>query len=164
MTSIDNITGNSGVGIFSTRNAQYGDNPFLSLLVTQLRSQTPLDPVDNESFMQQMATYSSMEEQKQLNDNMLKLLDYQGVLARLQGLSEGSNLLGKVVTFTGADGKPEKGKVESVYVNEQGDVLLKLGDKEISMRKVTGIEEPKPESEKNKEEDKNNEGDEKKDN
>jgi flagellar basal-body rod modification protein FlgD len=129
----------AGSGVLSTRGASYGDNPFLSLLIAEMRTQSPLDPVDNASFMQQMSSFSSMQEQKQLNDNMLKLLDYQGVLARLQGLSEGSALLGNEVSWTDGSGNEQKGTVEAVFVDDDGNVKLRVGEQEIDMRRITGI-------------------------
>ena len=141
-SSIQSMQSIGGTSVLSTRQADYGDNPFLRLLTEQLRNQTPLEPVDNESFMNQMASYSNMEEQRQLNDNMLKLLDYQGILARVQGLGEGSALLGKQVTFT-QDGIETSDTVESLYVGETGDIRLKLaGGSEIDMRSVIGIAQP----------------------
>lgn len=141
-SSIQSLNSVGGVGVLSTSTASYGDNPFLRLLTEQLRNQTPLEPVDNESFMNQMASYTTMQEQRDLNSNMLKLLDYQGVLARVQGLGQGSALLGKEVSYAGDDGKTLSGKVESVYVAENGDVHLKLaGGTDIDMRKVVGIAE-----------------------
>lgn len=138
-TSLDSGNGTSVLG---TKQATYGDNPFLQLLTTQLKNQSPLEPVDNESFMNQMASYTSMQEQRDMNSNLLKLLDYQGVLARVQGLSQGSALLGKDVTYAGADGLEATAKVESVYVSETGDVRLKLeGGDEIDLRQVIGIAE-----------------------
>ncbi len=132
----------SGNSALSTRGAKFDDNPFLTLLVTQMRQQTPLDPVDNGAFMQQLASFSSMEEQKQLNDNLLSLIDFQGALARMQGLGDGSALLGKEVTWK-VDGAEQFGTVQSVFVGEDGTVKLKLdGDREIAMREVTGIRQP----------------------
>src|SRR5262249_25516463 len=130
---------NPGTSVLSTSSASFGDNPFLTLLTEQLRNQTPFEPVDNAAFMNQMAEYSSMTEQKQLNDNLLKLLDYQGVLARLSGLSEGSALLGKQVTYDTQSQRGLTGTVQSVYIDQQGEVHLKLqsGD-DITMHPVTG--------------------------
>ncbi len=125
--------------VVSSTGGSFESNPFLTLLIAQLRNQTPLEPVDNASFMEQVATFSSMEEQKELNDNMLKLLDFQGLLARLQGLSEGSSLLGKEVTYTFDGDVTNKGEVTSVYINEAGEVRMKVGDDDISMRQVIGI-------------------------
>ena len=130
-----NTPGNS---VLSTQGGSFGDNPFLSLLVAEMRTQTPLDPVDNSSFMEQMANFSSMEEQRQLNDNLLKLLDFQGLLARLQGLSESSALLGKKVSYT-HEGQDMEGVVDSVFVNDQGEVQLQVGDQQISPRQITSI-------------------------
>ena len=142
-SSIQSLNNVGATQVLSTQQASYGDNPFLRLLTEQLRNQTPLEPVDNASFMNQMASYSNMQEQKDLNANMLKLLDYQGVLARVQGLGEGSALLGKEVTFMGPTGLETTGTVESLYVAETGDIRLRLEDKtEIDMREVIGIGQP----------------------
>ncbi|MBL8748148.1 MAG: hypothetical protein JNK78_03240 [Planctomycetes bacterium] len=139
-TSGTGSTGNTGTSVLSTSQATYGDNPFLKLLTAQLQNQTPLEPVDNESFMNQMASYTTMQEQRDLNNNMLKLLDYQGVLARVQGLGQGSALLGRQVSYKDDAGTEQSAKVESVYVTEAGNVNLKLaGGAEIDMRQVLGI-------------------------
>ena len=139
-SSIGSTTGNPGTSVLSTSKATYGDNPFLQLLTAQLQNQSPLEPVDNESFMNQMASYTTMQEQRDLNNNMLKLLDYQGVLARVQGLGQGSALLGKDVSYVDENGDELTGKVASVYVHESGNVHLKLdGGKDIEMRSVVGI-------------------------
>lgn len=142
MTTIESLNSSGGTSVMQTSRATYGDNPFLKLLTEQLKNQTPLEPVDNESFMNQMASYTSMQEQRDLNSNMLKLLDYQGVLARVQGLAQGSALLGKEVSYPGDGGRTASGKVESVFVAESGDVRLRLEDgKEIDLREVLGISE-----------------------
>lgn len=139
MDAISAIGSSPGGNVLSTGEAAFGDNPFLSLLITQLRNQTPLEPVDNQSFMQQMATFSSMEEQKELNENMLRLLDFQGVLARLQSLSEGSTLLGKNVSYAAEGASEQSGVVNSIFVNEQGEVRLRIAGQEIGMNQITGI-------------------------
>lgn len=139
ITSLNNV---GGTGVLSTGQASYGDNPFLKLLTAQLQNQTPLEPVDNASFMNQMASYTTMNEQRDLNSNMLKLLDYQGVLARVQGLGQGSALLGKEVSYADDSGQETSAKVQSVYVAQNGDVRLKLeGGHDINMREVIGIAE-----------------------
>jgi flagellar basal-body rod modification protein FlgD len=139
-SSITSLNNQGGTGVLSTGQASFGDNAFLKLLTEQLRNQTPLEPVDNAAFMNQMASYTTMQEQRDLNGNMLKLLDYQGVLARMQGLGQGSALLGKEVTYLNDEGKAASGTVASVYVAESGDVRLKLGNgADVEMRKITGI-------------------------
>ena len=137
----------TGIGlnnVVSSQSGTFDDNPFLTLLIAQLRNQTPLEPVDNASFMQQVATFSSMEEQRNLNTNMLKLLDLQSLLARLQGLSEGSALLGKEVTYAIDGNRTGKGEVNSVYINEEGEVRMRIGDDDISMSQIVAIGQLKP--------------------
>ena len=143
ITKTGNTTGN-GANVLGAGSAKFGDNPFLSLLIAEMRTQTPMKPVDNDSFMQQMAAFSSMTEQKEMNDNLLKLLDFQGALARLQGLSQSSALLGKKVSFVeDEEGKvTASGVVSSVFVDDKGEVRLKVGDKEIGLKQITGIEQP----------------------
>ncbi len=136
---ITNTTGNQA-NVFSTKEAQFGDNPFLQLLVAEMRSQTPLDPVDNASFMNQMAQFSSMEQQKELNENMLALLQFQGALARLNGLSQGSAMIGKEVEYViDEKGTKRKGTVEGVSVDENGGVNVTIGGKSYSLGAIISI-------------------------
>ena len=135
-------TTGSSQGIFSSQGAKFDDNPFLSLLITQLKNQTPLEPVDNGAFMEQMASFSSMEEQRELNDNLLQLLNFQGVLAKLQGLSEGSNLLGKEITFDRGDGTEAVGVADSVFVDNEGQVRVVVEGEEISFDQIIGVSQP----------------------
>ena len=140
MTTTSPISGDPLSTVVTRTGGSFGDNPFLRLLTEQLRNQTPLEPVDNESFMNQMASYSSMQQQQDLNTNMLALLDYQGLLARMQGLSQGSALLGKEVAYTKEGGGDAVGVVDSVYVTEEGNVMLKLhGGDEVALRDVHSI-------------------------
>jgi flagellar basal-body rod modification protein FlgD len=141
MTTIQSASSTASAlpNVLSSSSARFDDNPFLALLVAEMRTQTPLEPVDNAAFMNQMAQFSSMKEQKQLNDNLLKLLDFQGALARLEGLSQSSALLGKEITFLVDGERTETGIVESVFVDDQGEVKMKVGDHEVGLRQVTGI-------------------------
>lgn len=134
-----NSSGTDG-SVLGTTNAQFQDTTFLTLLTTQLKNQTPLEPVDNAAFMNQMASFSSMTQQQELNSNMLKLLDYQGLLARLQGLSEGSALLGKQVTYLNDSQQSLQATVQSIYINDQGEVHARLSDGgDVTMRQITAI-------------------------
>jgi len=139
-TSITNTNKPALSSVLSGQGGSFGDNPFLKLLTEQLKNQTPLEPVDNASFMNQMASYSSMQQQQDLNKNMLALLDYQGLLARAEGLSQGSALLGKQVTYADEGGHDVVDVVKSVFVADNGDVRLRLaGGGEVSLRDVHAI-------------------------
>ena len=136
-------SGTGGSSIFSANGGSFGDDPFLEILVSQMQNQTPLEPVDNAAFMEQLSSYSSMKEQRELNQNMLELLNFQGLLAKIQGLSEGSALLGKEITFDLGDGVPHKGVAESVFVDDQGEVRIVVDGEEISASQISGVAEAK---------------------
>ncbi len=130
--------------IFAAGKTKFGENPFLQILVTQLRSQSPLDPVKNNDMVMQMSQLSSMEQQKELNDNLLNLLQFQGALARLSGLTQGTAMLGKEVQYVADEnGTKKTGKVDSVSVAESGEIKLLIGGKEIPLSAVTSINNSK---------------------
>ncbi len=54
--------------------SKLGKNEFLKLLTTQLSNQDPLDPVDNQAFIAQLATFASVEQQSAMNSTLESLL------------------------------------------------------------------------------------------
>ena len=55
---------------------------FLSLLTTQIKNQDPLEPLDSTAFVEQLATFSSLEQQVQTN------LHLSDLLAAVRGTAE----------------------------------------------------------------------------
>lgn len=102
-------------------NNELGRDQFLQLLVTQLQNQDPLDPVKNEEFIAQLAQFSTLEGIEQLNASF-------GDLLALQQLTEGSSLLGKLITYE-AEGSStaEEAVVERVTVQD-GKLMLVTAD------------------------------------
>ena len=60
-------------------------NTFLQLLTAQIRNQDPLSPLDSTQFVEQLATFSSLEQQVQTNsslDNIAAMIgDLHSILA-----------------------------------------------------------------------------------
>jgi flagellar basal-body rod modification protein FlgD len=54
----------------SSNGQTISQNDFLQLLVTQLQNQDPLNPMENEEFAVQLATFSQLEQLIQINDKI----------------------------------------------------------------------------------------------
>ncbi|MEW4526359.1 MAG: flagellar hook assembly protein FlgD [Maioricimonas sp. JB045] len=115
-----------------TGSADLGQQQFLDLLVTQLRNQDPLEPVEQTEFISQLAEFSVLEGVQTLNaqfDDMLKL----------QQLSDGADLVGKTVEFISpTTGELERAQVEEARVLD-GRIMLTAGANVVSLDQVTGV-------------------------
>jgi flagellar basal-body rod modification protein FlgD len=90
-----------------------GQEQFLRILLTQLRFQDPLKPMDNQQFLAQMAQFSALAQTSQLNDRIDTLLSIQsasqsvGLIGKsVQVETQNGALIGTVSTLTFADGQP----------------------------------------------------------
>jgi len=72
---------------------ELGKQDFLNLLMTQMANQNPLDPMDSESMMQQLASLGTVEQLQNLNSQTAKMMKIQQHIAR----STAGSLLGKDV-------------------------------------------------------------------
>jgi flagellar basal-body rod modification protein FlgD len=72
-------------------------NQFLNLLVTQLKNQDPLDPMDATEFTSQLVQFASVEQQIKTNGHMEKLLN----LSETSQVSTMVNFIGTAVEATG---------------------------------------------------------------
>ena len=55
---------------------------FLNMLVTQLKYQDPLNPLEDTEFVAQMAQFSTLEQMQNLNDSFEDMMTLQGLGAR----------------------------------------------------------------------------------
>lgn len=105
---------------------------FLQLLVAQLQNQDPLDPVDNDQLLTQLATLNTVTGINDLNASF-------GELLRLTQLTQGSDLIGKTVRFTPAGGgDAQTGTVDSVQV-EDGAFVLRVGSANVSLSQIESV-------------------------
>lgn len=111
---------------------QLGRKEFLLLLTTQLKNQNPLDPMQNEAFVAQLAQFSTLEAVTTMSDSMGGMVD----TLKADRVLTGANLLGrKVAVPSGAatlkDGEPVKASVQlpSGADSLQIDVLTKTGER-----------------------------------
>jgi flagellar basal-body rod modification protein FlgD len=97
LNSVTNSTTDSGTPIVSGPKA-LGQADFLNLMIAQLKNQDPMNPMDNEAFIAQLAQFSQLEASNQLVTLMQQNnTDLQG--AKQVGLV---SLLGHQVKLSGA--------------------------------------------------------------
>lgn len=114
-----------------------GKQDFLKLLVTQLKHQDPLSPMDNEQFIAQLTQMSSLEQLQNLSASMAQLVTTGQV-------ADAGSLIGRDVSFFNtATGMIDTGIVTRVEVS--GDaVALRVNDQSIPLADITAIAAAEP--------------------
>jgi len=107
---------------------------FLKLLTTQLQHQNPLEPMDNQQFVAQMAEFSALEQMQNLNKNFAAM-----------ALMQASTILGKYVEAAPLGGGNSDaligGIVSSIRMGEDGQMFLLVDGREIDASLVKTISE-----------------------
>ncbi|MDH5771506.1 MAG: flagellar hook assembly protein FlgD [Rhodospirillaceae bacterium] len=137
---LDSTSGISGVSADSKSlvNKEKLDadlNRFLTLLVTQLKNQDPLEPMDANQFTQQLVQFASVEQQIYQNANLEKLVALQNI----NQVGTLVNYIGTTVEVTGADLLLENATAKFSYtldetaksntisiMNDAGDVVYTM--------------------------------------
>ncbi len=91
-------------------------NSFLNLLITQLKHQDPLDPMDATEFTSQLVQFASVEQQIYQNANLEKLLTLQ----QTSQVASMVDYLGTTIEATGRRVNLENGRAEFTYTMGSG--------------------------------------------
>ena len=109
---------------------------YMKLLVTQLRNQDPLEPLDNNEMAMQLAQFSQLSQLESMNSNFAK------VLATTER-AYASSLIGKNIEFLAETqtGTVEtmSGIVERIYNNVDGEIFLAVGNYAVSLEDVISV-------------------------
>lgn len=83
-------------------------NAFINLLLTQLKYQDPMNPMDNQDMIAQLAQFSALEQSQQLNTKM-------DSLSTTMADTKATSLLGHKIIVQGVDDeKPITGTVTAI--------------------------------------------------
>ena len=120
-----------------------GRDAFLQLFTAQLKNQNPLDPMENEAFVAQLAQFSSVEGIKGMQASLETLV---GNL-REQSLLTGSALVGKRVAVAGGFGQGGGSRPTETLVSlQEGADMLTMSvynkEGELVFRQNVGELEP----------------------
>jgi len=109
---------------------------YMKLLVTQLQNQNPLEPMDNDQMASQLAQFSQLEQLESMNSNFAKVLE-------TVEHNYATSLIGKEVSFVGETqpGTTDiiNGKVEQVYNNIDGQIVLAVGSYTLGLADVISV-------------------------
>jgi flagellar basal-body rod modification protein FlgD len=120
---------------------QLGKDEFLQILVTQLRNQDPMQPLQDKEFIAQMAQFSSLEQMM----NMTK-----EITALKQSAGMATGLIGKQIewykdTDNSTESVVQRGTVSSI-VWTQGVQYAQVGELAVPIEKIISISEPSEQS------------------
>lgn len=123
----------------ATGSQEMGKDAFMDLLVAQMKNQDPMNPQSNEDFIAQLASFSSLEQMENMNENLVNMALLQDNNALMSQLTTGSSLIGKDVTWTDpSTGITESGMVDSLKVQE-GLSFLDVNGKQVPLQIVNAI-------------------------
>ena len=129
MASVNNVgqtnTQTTSSQTSKTKQDNMGKDEFLKLLVTQLRYQDPMNPMEDKEFIAQMAQFSSLEQMQNLNASMV--------------IVQASGMIGNQVKWADEYGEEQAGIVSSVRITD-GKPSLVVGDVNVALDKVTAVE------------------------
>lgn len=102
--------------------ASVGQDDLFKIMLTQLSYQDPLEPMDNQEFVAQLAQFNSLEQTRQQNEKIDSLLS-------LQSANQATGLLGKTVEVTTDTGS---------VVGEVTTITFEQGSPSLTVRKTNG--------------------------
>lgn len=111
MSSIAGVSGTGG-GL-DTQRRTIADNfdTFLQLLITQLKNQNPLEPLDTNQFTQQLVQFTGVEQQLKTNEFLQAMMQSTQNATNSQAVS----YVGKTVTASGTTTELRDGKAVWVF-------------------------------------------------
>lgn len=124
-------SGLQGIEIRSTAKA-LGKDDFLKLLITQLSSQDPTNPVKDQDFIAQMAQFSSLEQMNNISQGIGKMTNRQSF-----------SLVGKIVS--GPDfvtGENVVGMAGALFFDGEGKSFVRVNGRTVEIDAITLITDP----------------------
>ncbi|MBW5444571.1 flagellar hook capping protein [Cohnella sp. CFH 77786] len=110
-----------------------GKDQFLQILVTQLKNQDPMQPMQDKDFIAQMAQFSALEQTMNMATQLTALRQSAGMAAGLIGKT-----VGWQETTSSGETVSRSGVVESI-IRRDGVQYVKVGSAEVKIDEVLSI-------------------------
>lgn len=109
---------------------------YMTLLVTQLRNQNPLEPLNNNEMAAQLAQFSQLQQLESMNTS------FSNVLEDMQR-SYAASLIGKEISFSADDGfgasQDASGVVQEVYNNVDGEIVVATDSHIVALSDIISV-------------------------
>lgn len=108
---------------------EMGKDEFLNLLITQLRNQDPMNPVDDKEFIGQMAQFSALEQMQNLNTNFSSMRAFELI---------GKNVVAQFVDEATKEAKVVEGLVTNVKI-ASGNAFVLVNGVDVPADKIIDV-------------------------
>lgn len=112
MTTVNPLATGNRTDTVAPKPADMAKDEFLTMLITQLKHQDPLNPMDGTEFTAQLAQFSSLEQLANLNTQMEAMNKRQAAMDNISSVG----LIGKSVLGEGNSIVADGGKVDISYL------------------------------------------------
>jgi flagellar basal-body rod modification protein FlgD len=137
-SSVNSVGSQSGSQASAAQTASNSDpyaslnvDTFMKLLVTEMQTQDPLQPMNNSEIVQQLSQIRSIEASQELTTTLQSVLLGQNV-------ATASSLLGRTIIGLDDNAKQVTGTVDGVSI-ASGQAKLLVGNSTVSLNNVSGI-------------------------
>lgn len=113
--------------------SELGKDQFLKILITQLKNQDPMQPMQDKEFIAQMAQFTAVEQMTSMAEEMRNLRQSLGMASGLIGKN-----IGWTVTDSGGKTFDSEGLVDSITFKE-GKQYANVDGTEVLLDKITKI-------------------------
>jgi flagellar basal-body rod modification protein FlgD len=123
VTATNYITATNGVAaeaLSRVPTQTLGQDDFLKLLIAQMTTQDPMNPMSNMDFIAQMAQFTSLEQTRAMSVTMTQMNQQQQLL-------QANGLIGREVTIKGAEGSSLSGVVSGVTMDGNTPLVVVNG-------------------------------------
>ncbi len=130
---------NLSVSEMAREDGALGKDSFLELLVTELKYQDPLNPMDNKESIAQLAQFSALEQMQNLNKSFE---EFSALFGAGAGRAQSLNVLGMKATGLDSTGQLASGIVSKVSFAD-GETLVTLkGGQTLDFTTLISVEVP----------------------
>lgn len=109
-----------------------GKDAFLKLLVTQIQNQDPLNPMDDQEYIAQLAQFSSLEQMQEINSAL-------GTAQQTSTASQALTLVGHEITAINPNTSATYSGTVDAVTFEEGTPTLLVGDDEVQLSWVSEV-------------------------